>query len=129
MIQSRWPKVVFLLLNISLLLTECLRKKRKRFHIICFISKNKNKSTNSYNHVYVFILFQEVVDLVDTDSSVEEQEDGEDFEDAPETFQVDDDIFIDHVQPTKIQHLSKLYIKTNGFIRNFFKITLILSVI
>ncbi|OXU24214.1 hypothetical protein TSAR_001469 [Trichomalopsis sarcophagae] len=47
----------------------------------------------------------EVVDLVDTDSSVEEQEDGEDFEDAPETFQVDDDIFIDHVQPTKIQHL------------------------
>ncbi|XP_011503570.1 PREDICTED: FAS-associated factor 1 [Ceratosolen solmsi marchali] len=54
---------------------------------------------------------KEVVDL-DKDSFIDEQEDGEDFEDAPETFQVDDDyiivdddIFIDYVQPTKIQHL------------------------
>lgn len=51
--------------------------------------------------------FQEVVDVIDTDSSADEQDDGDDFEDAPESFQVDDDIFIDNVQPTKTLQLSK----------------------
>lgn len=48
--------------------------------------------------------------MVDTDSSIDDQEDGEDFGDAPESFQVDDDIFVEHVQPAKIQHLCKQYL-------------------
>ncbi|XP_058789619.1 FAS-associated factor 1 [Phymastichus coffea] len=48
---------------------------------------------------------KEIIDLVDTDSSIDDQEDGEDYEDAPESFQVDDDIFVEHVQSAKIQHL------------------------
>lgn len=41
------------------------------------------------------------MDLIDSDSSAEE------FEDASESFNVEDDIFIDNVQSMKIQHLSK----------------------
>lgn len=40
-----------------------------------------------------------LVDLIDSDSSAEE------FEDASESFNVEDDIFIDNVQSMKIQHL------------------------
>ncbi|XP_014207984.1 FAS-associated factor 1 [Copidosoma floridanum] len=46
---------------------------------------------------------KELVNLIDTDSSPEE--DNDDFEDVPESFQMDDDIFIDQVQTSKIQHL------------------------
>lgn len=42
-----------------------------------------------------------LVDLVDSDSSVEE------FEDASESFNVEDDIFIDNLGSRKIEPLSK----------------------
>ncbi|XP_012278050.1 FAS-associated factor 1 [Orussus abietinus] len=48
---------------------------------------------------------KDIVDLVDSDTSEEEQEDGEEFEDATESFNVEDDIFIDHIPSTKIQRL------------------------
>lgn len=48
----------------------------------------------------MFIYFQDVIDLVGSDSSENE---GDDVE---ESFNVDDDIFID-IEPTKIQPLSK----------------------
>lgn len=48
---------------------------------------------------------KEVVDLADTDSSVGEVESVEDFEDIPESCNVEDDIFIDNIQSTRIQYL------------------------
>lgn len=56
----------------------------------------------------IFVLFQKVVDLIDSDSSVDEPEDVEEF-DVPEEFTGDDDIFIDDVKPTKIERLSKCF--------------------
>lgn len=50
---------------------------------------------------------QEIVDLIESDSSLDDLEENEDYEDAPESFQVDDDIFVDHVVPPKTQNLSK----------------------
>ncbi|XP_012539164.1 FAS-associated factor 1 isoform X2 [Monomorium pharaonis] len=47
---------------------------------------------------------KKVVDLVDSDSSIDEQEDVEEF-DVPEEFTGDDDIFIDDVKPTKVERL------------------------
>jgi len=52
--------------------------------------------------------FQKVVDLVDSDSSIDEPEDAEEF-DVPEEFTGDDDIFIDDVKPTKIERLSECF--------------------
>ncbi|XP_024936165.1 FAS-associated factor 1 isoform X2 [Cephus cinctus] len=46
-----------------------------------------------------------VVDLVDSNSSADEPEDTEEFEDAPDSFSVEDDIFIDNIRSTKIQRL------------------------
>ncbi|XP_014295657.1 FAS-associated factor 1 [Microplitis demolitor] len=43
--------------------------------------------------------------IVDSDSSVDEAEDTEEFEDVPESFIIEDDIFIDNVLPTKFQRL------------------------
>lgn len=51
------------------------------------------------------ILLQDVV-IIDSDSSTDEIEDVEEFEDAPESFIIEDDIFIDNVRPPKIQRLS-----------------------
>lgn len=48
---------------------------------------------------------KEVVDLVDSDSSAEENEDAEEFEDAPESFIIEDDLFIDNVSPAKFERL------------------------
>ncbi|XP_033213036.1 FAS-associated factor 1 [Belonocnema kinseyi] len=48
---------------------------------------------------------KEVVDLADTDSSVGEVESADDLEDTPESCHVEDDIFIDNIQSTRIQHL------------------------
>ncbi|KAL6264814.1 hypothetical protein P5V15_004909 [Pogonomyrmex californicus] len=48
---------------------------------------------------------KKVVDLIDSDSSIDEPEDVEEFEDVPEEFTGDDDIFIDDVKPTKIERL------------------------
>lgn len=50
--------------------------------------------------------FQKIVDLIDSDSSIDEPEDVEEF-DVPEEFTGDDDIFIDDVKPTKIERLSE----------------------
>ncbi|KAL0127510.1 hypothetical protein PUN28_003057 [Cardiocondyla obscurior] len=47
---------------------------------------------------------KKVVDLIDSDSSIDEPEDVEEF-DVPEEFTGDDDIFIDDVKPTKIERL------------------------
>nr|XP_012222089.1 PREDICTED: FAS-associated factor 1 isoform X2 [Linepithema humile] len=46
-----------------------------------------------------------VIDLIDSDSSVDEPEDVEEFEDVPEPFNVEDDIFIDDVKSTKVERL------------------------
>ncbi|KAK0075269.1 hypothetical protein PV325_009280 [Microctonus aethiopoides] len=43
--------------------------------------------------------------IIDSDSSTDEIEDVEEFEDAPESFIIEDDIFIDNVRPPKIQRL------------------------
>lgn len=43
---------------------------------------------------------------MESDSSAEEIEDGDDFEDASESFQMEDDVFIDNVVSKKPQHLS-----------------------
>lgn len=48
---------------------------------------------------------KDVVDLVDSDNSADDAEDVEEFEDVPESFEVEDDIFIDNVTTTKIQRL------------------------
>ncbi|XP_072762719.1 FAS-associated factor 1 isoform X4 [Anoplolepis gracilipes] len=48
---------------------------------------------------------KKVIDLIDSDSSIDEPEDVEEFEDVPETFTVEDDIFIDDVKSTKIERL------------------------
>ncbi|GAB1860812.1 Fas-associated factor 1 [Camponotus japonicus] len=48
---------------------------------------------------------KKVVDLIDSDSSIDEPEDVEEFEDVPETFTVEDDIFIDDVKSTKVERL------------------------
>ncbi|XP_020281775.1 FAS-associated factor 1 [Pseudomyrmex gracilis] len=48
---------------------------------------------------------KKVIDLVDSDSSIDEQEDVEEFEQFPEPFNVEDDIFIDDVKSTKIERL------------------------
>lgn len=53
------------------------------------------------------------MDLADTDSSVGEVESVEDFEDIPESCNVEDDIFIDNIQSTRIQYLSELILKFN----------------
>lgn len=53
------------------------------------------------------ICFEDVVDLADSDSSVDGPEDVEEFEDAPESFIIEDDMFIDNVRSTKIQRLSE----------------------
>jgi len=53
------------------------------------------------------MLFQKIVDLIDSDSSIDEPEDAEEFEDVSEPFNVEDDIFIDDVKSTKIERLSK----------------------
>lgn len=45
-----------------------------------------------------------LVDLVDSDSSVEE------FEDASESFNVEDDMFIDNLGSKKMEPLSKIFI-------------------
>ncbi|XP_066592439.1 FAS-associated factor 1 [Prorops nasuta] len=45
---------------------------------------------------------KDVIQVVDSDSSIEEQDE---FEDVPEAFNVDDDIFIDNVRSTKMQRL------------------------
>ena len=45
---------------------------------------------------------------MDSDSSAEEIEDGDDFEDASESFHMEDDVFIDNVIPKKPQYLSML---------------------
>ncbi|KAG7201589.1 hypothetical protein KM043_004333 [Ampulex compressa] len=47
---------------------------------------------------------KEVLELIDSDSSVDEA-DVEEFEDVPESFNAEDDIFIDEVTSTKIQRL------------------------
>ncbi|XP_011168578.1 FAS-associated factor 1 isoform X2 [Solenopsis invicta] len=47
---------------------------------------------------------KKVVDLIDSDSSIDEPEDVEEF-DVPEEFTGDDDIFIDDVKPTKVERL------------------------
>lgn len=48
---------------------------------------------------------KKIIDLIDSDSSIDEPEDVEEFEDVPETFTVEDDIFIDDVKSTKVEHL------------------------
>ncbi|EZA56540.1 FAS-associated factor 1 isoform X3 [Ooceraea biroi] len=48
---------------------------------------------------------KKVVDLIDSDSSIDEPEDAEEFEDASEPFNVEDDIFIDDVKSTKVERL------------------------
>ncbi|XP_043279673.1 FAS-associated factor 1 [Venturia canescens] len=48
---------------------------------------------------------KDVVDLVDSDSSADGPEDVEEFEDAPESFIIEDDMFIDNIRSTKIQRL------------------------
>ena len=57
----------------------------------------------------MYFIFQKVVDLIDSDSSIDEPEDVEEF-DVPEEFTGDDDIFIDDVKPTKIERLSEFCI-------------------
>jgi hypothetical protein len=57
------------------------------------------------------MLFQKIVDLIDSDSSIDEPEDAEEFEDVSEPFNVEDDIFIDDVKSTKIERLSKYMLK------------------
>lgn len=52
-------------------------------------------------------MLQEVVDLIDSDTSIEDQDDNDDFDDTPDSFNVEDDIFIDNIRPTKIQRLCK----------------------
>ncbi|XP_047351443.1 FAS-associated factor 1 isoform X1 [Vespa velutina] len=47
---------------------------------------------------------KDVVELIDSDSSIDEPEDVEEF-DVPESFNVEDDIFIDNIRSTKIQRL------------------------
>ncbi|XP_015178994.1 PREDICTED: FAS-associated factor 1 isoform X1 [Polistes dominula] len=47
---------------------------------------------------------KDVVELIDSDSSIDEPEDIEEF-DVPESFNVEDDIFIDNITSTKIQRL------------------------
>ena len=54
---------------------------------------------------------EEVVDLVDSDGSVEGPDDSDDFEDAPESFIIEDDMFIDNVRSTKIQRLMPEHIE------------------
>lgn len=54
--------------------------------------KDKNKTTA-----------KELVDLVDSESS--DNDDIEEFEDAPESFLIEDDIFIDNISTPKIQRL------------------------
>lgn len=54
----------------------------------------------------IFVSLQKVVDLIDSDSSIDEPEDVEEF-DVPEEFTGDDDIFIDDVKPTKVERLSE----------------------
>ncbi|XP_011298311.1 FAS-associated factor 1 [Fopius arisanus] len=46
-----------------------------------------------------------VVDLVNSDSSADENEDVEEFEDAPGSFIIEDDQFIDNITPAKILRL------------------------
>ncbi|XP_032686816.1 FAS-associated factor 1 isoform X2 [Odontomachus brunneus] len=48
---------------------------------------------------------KKVVNLVDSDSSIDEPEDVEELEDITESFNVEDDIFIDDVKSTKIERL------------------------
>ena len=57
----------------------------------------------------MYFIFQKVVDLIDSDSSIDEPEDVEEF-DVPEEFTGDDDIFIDDVKPTKIERLSECFV-------------------
>lgn len=52
-------------------------------------------------------LLQKVVNLIDSDSSIDEPEDAEELDDVNETFNVEDDIFIDDVKSTKIERLSE----------------------
>lgn len=47
---------------------------------------------------------KDIIELIDSDSSIDEPEDVEDF-DIPESFNVEDDIFIDNIRSTKIQRL------------------------
>lgn len=48
---------------------------------------------------------KEVVDLVESDNSADDAEDIDEFEDAPELFTAEDDIFVDTVKSTKIERL------------------------
>ncbi|XP_011137643.1 FAS-associated factor 1 isoform X2 [Harpegnathos saltator] len=48
---------------------------------------------------------KKVVNLVDSDSSIDEPEDVEELEDITESFNVEDDIFIDDVKSTKVERL------------------------
>ncbi|XP_015118560.1 FAS-associated factor 1 [Diachasma alloeum] len=48
---------------------------------------------------------KEVVDLVDSDSSAEDNEDADEFEDAPESFIIEDDLFVDNISPAKFLRL------------------------
>lgn len=55
---------------------------------------------------------------MDSDSSADGPEDVEEFEDAPESFIIEDDMFIDNIRSTKIQRLSTFIQnrpKTNEF--------------
>ncbi|XP_063989568.1 FAS-associated factor 1 [Diachasmimorpha longicaudata] len=48
---------------------------------------------------------KQVVDLVDSESSADDNEDADEFEDAPEAFIIEDDLFIDNISPAKILRL------------------------
>lgn len=54
----------------------------------------------------MLVPFQNIVDLVDSDSSIDDAEDVEEFEDVPETYNVEDDVFTDDIRTTKIERLS-----------------------
>lgn len=49
----------------------------------------------------ILLFFQIIVDLADSDSSVEE------FEDASESFTGEDEMFVEDIGPKKLQPLSK----------------------
>lgn len=64
-------------------------------------------SLYTHTHTQYTLLFQKVVNLVDSDSSIDEPEDVEELEDITESFNVEDDIFIDDVKSTKVERLSE----------------------
>lgn len=60
------------------------------------------------------------MDLVDSDSSADGPEDVEEFEDAPESFIIEDDMFIDNTRSTKIQRLSTfVFFQIADFLKAF----------